>query len=347
MTMNTHLDSIDLTTPYLGMRLRNPIVASASPLSENLDNIRRMEDAGAAAVVMHSLFEEQLTRESHRLDHYLDYGTESFAEALSYFPEASSYHVGPDAYLEKLVQAKEAVDIPVIASLNGISTGGWTRYARLFEESGVDAIELNVYYIPTNPQMRGADVDEVYLSVVRAVKQHITIPLAVKLGPFFSAPASIVQQMADLGAGAVVLFNRFYQPDIDIEALDVVPRATLSTSTDLLLPLRWVAIMYGRVDIDLAITGGVHSHEDVLKSMMAGANVAMVASEILKYGIDRIGEMLADLHQWMESHEYLSIDQMRGSMSQRHVTEPTAFERANYMRVLQSWRPDIAGISAG
>jgi dihydroorotate dehydrogenase (fumarate) len=343
MIMNAQTDSIDLSTPYLGMRLRNPVVVSASPLSESLDNIRRMEDAGAGAVVMHSLFEEQLTKESHRLDHYLDYGTESFAEALSYFPDASTYHVGPDAYLEKLVRAKDAVDIPVIASLNGISNGGWTRYARLFEETGVDAIELNVYYIPTNPRMIGADVDEVYLSVVRAVKQHITIPLAVKLGPFFSAPANIVHQMSQEGAGAVVLFNRFYQPDIDVEALEVLPRATLSTSSDLLLPLRWIAIMHGRVDIDLAITGGVHSHVDVLKAMMAGANVAMIASEILKNGIDRISELLVDLHQWMESNEYVSIDQMRGSMSQRHVTEPTAFERANYMRVLQSWRPDVAG----
>ncbi|MDX1429580.1 MAG: dihydroorotate dehydrogenase-like protein [Rhodothermales bacterium] len=334
---------MDLSTSYLGFTLKNPIVPSASPLSESLDLIRQMEDAGASAIVMHSLFEEQLTRESHRLDHYLDYGTESFAEALSYFPVAENYRVGPDAYLDHVRSASEACEIPVIGSVNGISSGGWTSYARQIEEAGAAAIELNIYYIPTDPSMTADEVEGRYIEIVDAVRDVVSVPLAVKIGPFFSSPANMAHKLADAGAGALVLFNRFYQPDLDIEALQVTPHLVLSTSDELRLPLRWLAILSGRVDADLAITGGVHSCEDVVKSLMAGANVTMMASELLRNGIGRISDILRDLDTWLTDHEYVSVEQMRGSMSQRHVAEPSAFERANYMKVLQSWRPDPAG----
>ncbi len=334
---------MDLTTTYLGLPLAHPIVPSASPLSERLDTIRRLEDAGAPALVMHSLFEEQLTGESHRLDHYLDYGTESFAEALSYFPDVGSYHVGPEEYLEKIRKAREAVDIPIIGSLNGISAGGWTRYAQYIEEAGADALELNIYYLPTDPNLSGAEVEERYLKVVRGVRSSISIPLAVKIGPYFSALAHMARRFAEAGADGLVLFNRFYQPDFDLERLEVTPHLVLSTSDELRLPLRWVALLYGRVDVDLAITSGVHTHIDVIKGLMAGAQVTMVASELMKNGLQRIGEIRTQLAVWMEEHEYESVRQMQGSMSQIHVAEPTAFERANYMKVLQSWRPDPAG----
>ncbi len=331
---------MDLSTAYLGLDLKNPIVPSASPLSETVDNIRRMEDAGAAAVVMHSLFEEQITNESHRLNHYLDYGSESFAEALNYFPEAGDYHVGPEAYLEKIRLAKEAVAIPIIGSLNGISPGGWTRYAGKMQEAGADALELNIYYIPTDPALDGAQIEERYLNVVRSVREAISIPLSIKVGPYFSSIANMAARLADAGAQGLVLFNRFYQPDFDLYELEVAPRLVLSNPSELRLPLRWIAMLYGRVPVDMALTSGVHSHQDVLKGMMAGAAVTMMASELLQKGIYRIREILDDLELWMEVNGYESIRQMQGSMSQQHVSEPTAFERANYMKVLQSWRPD-------
>ncbi len=334
---------MDLSTSYLGFTLKNPVVPSASPLSESLDLIRRMEDAGAGAIVMHSLFEEQLTRESHRLDHYLDYGTESFAEALSYFPIAENYRVGPDSYLDHVRSASEACDIPIIGSLNGISSGGWTAYAKQIEEAGATALELNIYYIPTDPSMTGAEVEDRYIEIVSAVRESVTVPVAVKIGPFFSSVAHMASKLAAAGASALVLFNRFYQPDLDIEALEVTPHLVLSTSDELRLPLRWLAILSGRVDVDLAITSGVHTYEDVLKSVMAGANVTMMASELLHNGIDRITEITGEVERWLIEHEYESLKQMQGSMSQRHVAEPSAFERANYMKVLQSWRPDPAG----
>ncbi|HEY65151.1 MAG TPA: dihydroorotate dehydrogenase-like protein [Caldilineae bacterium] len=338
---------MDLTTTYLGMSLKNPLVPSASPLSDSLDNIRRMEDAGAAAMVMSSLFEEQITLESQQLDHYLSYGTDTFAEALSYFPDMETYATGPEEYLERIRRAKEAVDIPIIGSLNGVSTGGWIEYARKIEEAGADALELNIYYLPTNPSVTGAEVEEMYLEVLRDVKRSVSIPVAIKVGPYFSSIANMVSRLAQAGADALVLFNRFYQPDFDLEELEVVPRLTFSTSQELLLPLRWVAILYGRIPADFAITGGVHTHEDVLKCMMAGAKVAMMASELLQHGICRIGEILEAMQQWMEEHEYESISQMQGSMSQRNVAEPAAFERANYMKVLRSWRPDPTGQDIG
>jgi len=330
---------MDLSTQYLGFPLKNPIVASASPLSRTLDGIRRLEDAGAAAVVMYSLFEEQINLESRQLDHYLSYGTESFAEALSYFPDLNHYNVGPDEYLKLISDAKAAVQIPIIGSLNGVSSGGWTYYAHKIEQAGADALELNIYYIPTDPHMSGATVEQMYLDVLRDVRATVKIPVAVKLSPFFSNTAYMARRLAEAGANGLVLFNRFYQPDFDLENLEVVPNLVLSGPYELRLPLRWVAILYGRIPVDLAISRGVHTYEDVLKGIMAGANVTMMASELLKNGLGRIGEILADMTHWMEEREYVSVNQMRGSMSQRNVAEPAAFERANYMKVLDAFRP--------
>jgi len=334
---------MDLSTTYMGMKLKNPIVHSASPLTEDVDNIRRLEDAGTSAIVMHSIFEEQITMEGRQLDHYLEYGTESFGEALSYFPVLESYKNGPEEYLEMVAAAKKAVGVPIIGSLNGVSTGGWIDYARKIEEAGADALELNVYYIPTEPKLTGAEVEQMYIDVVSDVKKSVSIPVSVKIGPFFSALANVAQRLADAGADALVLFNRFYQPDIDLENLQVVPHLVLSNSNELRLPLRWVAILYGRIPVDFGITTGIHTHEDVLKGLMAGANVTMITSEILKKGTGRIGDLLRDLISWMDEHEYESVKQLLGSMSQKNCAEPAAFERANYMKVLQSWRSDPTG----
>jgi len=334
---------MDTRTTYLGMELKHPIMPSASPLSRSTDTIRRLEDNGASAVVMHSLFEEQITLESEQLDHYLSYFTDAFAEALSWYPEQQDYNVGPEEYLENVRKAKEAVDIPVIGSLNGISTGGWIEYAAGIEEAGADALELNVYYIPTDPEMSGTEVERLVVDVLSAVKENVTIPVAVKLGPYFSAFAHLAQALAREGADGLVLFNRFYQPDFDLDAFEVVPSLQYSTSAGLRLPLRWVAILYGRLPADLAITSGVHNHIDVLKGLMAGARVTMLASELLQNGVGRIQAILDDMVVWMEEHEYESVAQMQGSMSQERSADPAAFERANYMKVLQSWQPDPAG----
>jgi dihydroorotate dehydrogenase (fumarate) len=331
---------MDLTTTYMGMTLKNPLVPSASPLSESLDSIRRLEDAEAAAVVMYSLFEEQITWQSRSLDHYLSYGTESFAEALDYYPEMETYHVGPEEYLNLIHRAKSVVDIPIIGSLNGVSTGGWIEYAQKIQQAGADGLELNVYYIPTDIGMPGREVEQMYLDIVRDVKRNVTIPVAVKLSPYFSSTAYMAAELAEAGAAALVLFNRFYQPDFDLEKLEVVPHLVLSNSNEMRLPLRWVAILYGRVPVDFAITSGVHTYLDVLKGLMAGANVTMLASELLQQGVFRLHEILNEMTIWLEEHEYASVNQMRGSMSQQNVAEPAAFERANYMRVLQSWQPD-------
>jgi dihydroorotate dehydrogenase (fumarate) len=327
----------DLSTRYLGLALRNPLVASASPLCESLDNIRRMEDAGAAAVVLHSLFEEQINLESHHLDRYLSHGTESYAESLTYFPDMTSYNLGPEAYLEHIRRAKAAVAIPLIGSLNGVSTGGWITYARKIEQAGADALELNVYYIPADPELTGGQVEQMYVDLVRDVKRNVTIPVAVKLGHSFSAMANLARRLGAAGADALVLFNRFYLPDFDLETLDVVPRLTLSSSDELLMRLHWIAILYGHVRADLAVTGGVHTGADVLKAMMAGARVAMMTSALLKHGIEHLRGVRTELLEWMEAHEYESIAQMQGSMSYRSVREPAAFERANYMKVLSSY----------
>jgi dihydroorotate dehydrogenase (fumarate) len=334
---------MDLSTTYMGLKLKHPVVPSASPLSHGLSGIRKLEDAGAAAVVMYSLFEEQIEAESRALDHYLTYGTDSYSEALSYFPQMERYGVGPHDYLNLIYKAKQSVDIPIIGSLNGVSTGGWIEYARHIEEAGADALELNVYYIPTDPRMTSAEVESIYLDVVRDVKGHLRIPVAVKLSPYFSSFAHVADQLATAGADALVMFNRFYQPDFDLEKLEVVPHLVLSSSYEMRLPLRWVAILYGRVPVDFAITSGVHTTEDVLKGLMAGAKVTMMASELLRNGEKRIGEVVKGLAEWLEVHEYESVEQMQGSMSQKNVREPAAFERANYMKVLQSWRQDPTG----
>jgi dihydroorotate dehydrogenase (fumarate) len=330
---------MNLTTNYLGLPLKNPIVASSSPLSHNVDSIRRLEDAGAAAVVMYSLFEEQITFDSFYVDYYLSSGTESYAESLNYFPEMQSYNVWPDEYMNLIRRAKAAVDIPVIGSLNGVSAGGWTDYAALVEEAGADAVELNVYYIPTNENVAGSEIENVYLDILREVKSTVSIPVAIKLSPYFSSTANMAKRLVEEGANALVLFNRFYQPDIDLEALEVVPRLVLSNSNELRLPLRWVAILYGRLMADLAITTGIHTSQDVLKALMAGAKVTMMASELLQNGIRRINVVLDEMRSWMTEHEYESVAQMIGSMSQQHCAEPAAFERANYMKTLASYRP--------
>ena len=327
---------IDLTTTYLGLTLKNPLVVSASPLSEDMDKIKKMEDAGAAAVILHSLFEEQLTLESNELDQHLSHG-EHFAEAISYFPDLGSYRLGPGQYLEHVRQAKAAVDIPIIASLNGVSTGGWIEYARKIEEAGADALELNIHHIPTDPDMTGGQVESMYSDLVCDVKTNLKIPVAVKIGHHFSAIANFCRQLDLSGADGLVLFNRFYQPDFNLEDMKVVPSLTLSNPYELLLRLHWVAILYGHVKADLAVTGGVHSAEDVLKSMMAGAKVAMMTSALLLHGIDRLSVVRNDLAAWMEEKEYESITQMQGSMSHRSVAEPAAFERANYLKVLSSY----------
>jgi dihydroorotate dehydrogenase (fumarate) len=334
---------MDLSTTYMGMKLKHPVVASASPLSHTVDGMRRLEDGGASAIVMYSLFEEQIEGESHLLDHYLNYGTETFAEALHYFPNLDGYNIGPEQYLNLIRQAKAAVSVPVIASLNGISTGGWVDYARRIQQAGADGLELNIYYIATDPTMSGAEVEQMYVDIVRQVRENVTIPLAVKVGPYFSSFANMAMRLARAGADALVIFNRFYQPDFDLEALEVVPNLTLSTRAALRLPLRWVAILHGRIPVDLAMTSGIQGYEDVLKGLMAGANVTMLTSELLRNGSQRINTIVAEMEHWLVEHEYESVQQMRGSMSQQNVAQPDAFERANYMKVLQSWRPDPAG----
>ena len=332
---------IDLSTTYLGLTLKNPIVPSSSPLMQKVDNIKRLEDAGAAAVVLHSLFEEQIIKESNLLDHYLNYGTESSWEALTLFPEQKSYNIGAEAYLEHIRKVKAAVKIPVIASLNGVSTGGWIKYAQKMEQAGADALELNMYYLAADPSQTSAEVEQMYLDLLRNLKKNVRIPIAVKLGAEFTAFANFAQQLAEAGANSLVIFNRFYQPDFDLENLEVVSNLDLSQSYELRARLRWTAMLYGRLSADLAITGGVHTSEDVLKCMMAGAKVAMMTSALLQHGTERVRVVLANMTEWMEKHEYESVKQMQGSMSQKSVAYPAAFERANYIKVLQSFRPAI------
>ncbi|MCG3118840.1 MAG: Dihydroorotate dehydrogenase A (fumarate) [bacterium] len=329
---------MDLTTRYLGRKLKNPLVASASPLSRHLDNIRRLEDAGAAAVVLFSLFEEEILHETRELDHYLTYGSESYAEALNYLPAPSEFYLGPDEYLEHIRQAKAAVHIPIIGSLNGVSPGGWINYARKIEAAGADALELNLYYIPTDPALASDDVERLYLNTLKMVRQSVNMPVALKLSPFFSAMANMAKQFDEAGANALVLFNRFYQPDIDLENLEVTPNVILSTPQAMRLPLRWIAILYGRIKADLAATSGIHTAPDVLKMLMAGANVTMMASALLHHGIGHIRQVLREMEIWMEKHEYESVQQMQGSMSQKAVAEPAAFERANYIKALHSFQ---------
>jgi len=327
----------DLSTTYLGLNLKNPLVAAASPLSKHVDLVKQMEDAGISAVVMYSLFEEQITHESNALDYFLNRGSESFAEALTYFPEMESYNIGPESYLNLISKIKERVSIPVIGSLNGVSTGGWIDYAKKIEQAGADALELNIYYIPTNIKMGSKEIEDAQVELVAEVNKQINIPLTIKLSPYYTALPSFARRLCDAGADGLVLFNRFYQPDIDTETLEVIPSLQLSDSYDLRLPLRWTAILYGKVKADLALTSGVHNEKDVLKAMMAGANIVEITSEFLANGVKRAGEMLVGMENWMNEYEYKSVSQMRGSMSHKSVAEPAAFERANYMKALQSF----------
>ncbi len=328
---------MDLSTTYMGIALKNPLVPSASPLSRTIDSIKAMEDAGASAVVIYSLFEEQITHEALELHYHTTAHSESYAEALSYFPESHEYTLEPDEYVEHIRRAKEVVDIPVIGSLNGVTAGGWIEYARKIEEAGADALELNVYYIPTDSKLTSLDVENKYIDILQAVKRTVRIPVAMKISPFFSSFASFAERLDRGGADALVLFNRFYQPDIDLEDLEVVPNINLSTPQALRLPMRWIAILFGKVKASLAATSGIHTSEDVLKMLMAGADITMVCSTLLKNGIGQITEILEGMRLWMEEHEYESVTQMKGSMSHKSVAAPAAFERANYMKALNSY----------
>ena len=329
----------DLSTTYLGLNLKNPLVASASPLSKKMHLARKLEESGIAAIVMYSLFEEQIIRESLELDHYLSRATDSFPEAPTHLPDGGLYGISPEKYLNQVTGLKKVLNIPVIGSLNGVSRGGWTNYARRIQEAGADALELNMYYLATDPDLSSSDIEDMQVELVAEVKSAISIPLAVKISPFLTSVPNFAKRLVEAGADGLVLFNRFYQPDFDLEELEVVHSLDLSTSAELRLPLRWVSILYGKVNADLALTSGIHTSRDLLKAMMAGAQVGMIASELLWDGsIKRVQEILNHTQTWMEEHEYQSIKQMQGSMSQKSVKDPEAFERANYMKVLNSFR---------
>jgi dihydroorotate dehydrogenase (fumarate) len=334
---------IDMSTKYLGIKLRTPLVPSASPLSQEISSIRRLEDAGASAVVLYSLFEEQLRQQSLELDHHLSMGTESFAESLTFFPQPSEFRLGPEGYLEHIRKVKEAVDIPVVASLNGASVGGWTKFAKQIEQAGADALECNIYYIPTNPDLKAADVEQAYIDIVWAVKSAIEIPVAVKLSPFFTNLANIAKRLDEAGADGLVLFNRFYQPDIDLDELEIRPNVLLSTPQALRLPLTWIGILFGRVQASLAATSGVHDPQDAIKLLMVGADVTMLCSALLRNGINYLRYMERGIAEWLEQHEYESVAQMQGSMSQRKYPDPSAFERAQYMRAVKSLQHVMRG----
>jgi dihydroorotate dehydrogenase (fumarate) len=328
----------DLSTTYLGLRLKNPVVASASPLSKKLDRARKLDEAGIGAIVMYSLFEEQIIQESLELDRYLSRGTDSYPEALSYLPDGGMYGVSPEKYLNQVAGLKKAVSVPVIGSLNGVSKGGWTNYARKIQDAGADALELNLYNMPTDLEVTSNEIEDVQIELVAEVRSAIRIPLAVKISPFVTSIPNFVKRIVQAGADGLVLFNRFYQPDFDLDNLDIVHSLDLSTPAEMRLPLRWISILSGKLNTDFALTSGIHSHTDVVKAMMAGAKVAMMASNLLHNGEQAVGPLLSDLETWMNEHEYTSIAQMQGSMSQKSVKEPAAFERANYMKVLGSFR---------
>jgi len=327
---------MNLTAQYLGFKLRTPLVPSASPLSENPDNIKRMEDAGASAIVFHSLFEEQVQRNRHELHYYLQQGAETNAEALTYFPEPE-FKVGPDTYLEHIRKAKESVRIPIIGSLNAASFGGWLKYAREIEQAGADALELNIYSVVTDPDVSASDIEENYLAILASVRGQLKIPIAVKLSPFFTNLARFARNLDRNGANALVLFNRFYQPDIELETLEISPNILLSTPMASRLPMRWIAILYSRIGANLAATSGIHRATDALKMLMAGADVTMLCSVLLRRGIDHIRVMEREMQEWMEEHEYESVEQLKGSMSQKNCPDPSAFERAQYMRALSTY----------
>ncbi len=329
---------MDMTTSYMGLKLKNPLVPSSSPLSKNLDGIKKLEDAGASAIVLYSLFEEQLAFEQEELTYFLDRGTDTFAEALNYFPEQDDYNMGPEEYLEHIRQAKEASDIPIIASLNGVSSGGWIDISKKMEQAGADALELNIYFLATDTEQEGRQIENQYRVILNAVKSNVSIPVSVKLSPFFSSMARMAKELAEDGADGLVMFNRFYQPDLNLEKLEVTPGVVLSTSADLRLPLRWIAILYNKVQASLAATTGIHTSMDALKVIAAGADVAQMCAALLKNGTDYLSTVLRGMEVWLEENEYSSLDMLKGSMSQKSVAEAGVFERANYMKALSDFR---------
>jgi len=328
---------MDLSTNYLGLKLRSPLVPSASPMSEEVDTIKQMEDNGAAAVVLYSLFEEQLRQDRLELAQNLEQGTNSFAESLTYFPEPEEFRLGPEEYLKHIAKAKAACKMPIIASLNGSSAGGWTQYAKGIEQAGADALELNIYYIPTDMNLTSTQVEQTYLDILQAVKKEVKIPVAVKLSPFFTNFANMAKRLDEAGANGLVLFNRFYQPDIDLETLEIKPNILLSTPMAMRVPLRWVALLYGKLKANLAATSGIHRASDVLKMLMAGADVTMLCSTLIRHGARQIGVIERDMVAWMEEHEYASVAQMKGSLSQKNCDNPSAFERAQYMKAISQF----------
>ncbi len=327
----------DLKTSFMGLPLRNPLVASASPLSKRIETVKKLEDAGVSAVVLYSLFEEQINHESKALDYFLSRGTDSFQEASTFYPDFEHYNIGPEKYLEHISALKRTVNIPIIASLNGVSSGGWVEYAKRMQDAGADALELNFYYIPTRIDLSAADLEKNYIDLVKAVRSSISIPMTAKLSASFTALPNFASELTKAGADGLTLFNRFIQPDFNLEKLEPTPHLVLSTSAELRLPLRWVAILYSRVAADLALTSGVHTGVDMVKAVLAGASVTMVASELIEHGVHRAGSMLAEFTDWMVDHEYESVNQMCGAMSQKAVAEPEAFERGNYMKALQTY----------
>lgn len=329
---------MDLSTTYLGLKLPHPVMPGASPMVDKIDLVKRMEDAGASAIVMHSLFEEQLMREELATYHHIDVHADSFAEAMTYLPRPDEFNLGPDQYLEQLVRIKQSVDLPVIASLNGFTSGGWIRYAKLMQDAGANALELNVYYLATNADEGGEEVEQRTIDILKAVKQAVTIPVSIKLSPFFSSMASMARRLDEAGADGLVLFNRFYQPDIDVESLEVEPTLKLSDSSELNLRLRWLAVVSGRVRASLAVSGGVHTHLDAVKAVMTGAHAVQVVSAILQQGPDVLRRIREGLTQWLEEHEYDSLEQMRGSMNLLRCPDASMFERANYIRILQGYK---------
>lgn len=331
-----------LDTNYLGLALRSPLVVGAcAPLTEDLAHLRHMEDAGAAAIVLHSLFEEQLQEERNALHYHLEQGTESYAEALTYAPPHSLFHVSANAYLNHIQQAKALVDIPIIASLNGSTPGGWTDYAKDIEAAGADALELNIYAVPTDPHQTAAQIEQAYVDIAQAVTSSIDIPVAVKLSPHFTNLAHLAHRLSLAGVDGLALFNRFYQPDIDLETLEISSHVVLSTPKDLSLPLRWIAMLYGTLPVDFAATGGIHHAEDAIKVLMAGASVTMVVSALLRHGIDHLRIIEQGLRGWLQDHEYDSIQQLQGSMSQINCPNPSAFERAQYIKSIQTYQAHL------
>ncbi len=333
--------SINLTTKYMGLQLKNPLVVSACPLCGDADTLKRLEDAGAAAAVLPSLFEEQIVHDEQEVNKLYEYQTESFAESLSYFPSMNSYNTGTKEYLDLLETAKSKVKMPLIGSLNGASVGGWTSYAKSMVDAGADAIELNVYFIPTDPQMTALDVEKMYAELVASVKDSISVPLAVKIGPYFSSMPSLLQRISAAGADAMVLFNRFLEPDIDLDTLQVAPNLVLSSRHELRLALRWIAILRDQTDISLAATGGVHFADDVIKALLAGADIVQMATALLRYGPPYIKKLLEEVERWLEEHEYAAVEQMKGSLSRGNSPDPSAFERANYMKALTSFTSEF------